>query len=293
MRQQSFGQTLKVRLSLSGTWFNLGPGWAAMAGLLAMGSLSFSPAVLLQLAGLWLLVDPLLGTLWDLAVNQEVWRKAIQAKLPAPRQRGFSFPYAQPGSLAGRLVLRLRRYHGWWQDSYWLAFSSELITFGLGLLLALLIALLLGGWILGLTLIAVALVLKAGVTASTLTGSNSSHWQALVQGLLPWLMGLVLGGGPTLLTGAIAVAYSMVYLGLLRTLGGHPPRATWLFWGGQLAAGLLLLGLRLLPVAAVLAGLLIAQRLLKNRFPAAWLSKVQPYLVAGMLSTAGAVGYLL
>jgi hypothetical protein len=292
MRQQSFGQTLKVCLSLSGTWFNLGPGWAAMAGLLAMGSLSLSPAALLQLAGLWLLVDPLLGTLWDLAVNQEVWRTALQAKLPAPRRRGFSLPYAQPGSLAGRLVLRLRRYHGWWQDSYWPAFNGELIAFGLALLLALLIALLLGGWILGLTLTAVALVLAAGSRASTLTGSNSSHGQALVQALLPWLMGLTLGGGPTLLSGAIALAYSLVYLGLLRTLGGHP-RAAWLFWGGQLAAGLLLLGLRLLAVAAVLAGLLIAQRLLKNRFPAAWLPKVQPYLVAGMLSTAGSAGYLL
>ncbi|HMR65136.1 MAG TPA: hypothetical protein PKE64_14105 [Anaerolineae bacterium] len=292
MRQQPFGQTFKVRLSFSGAWFSLGPGWAAAAGLLATGGLSLSPATWLQLVGLWVLVDPLLGTLWDVAVNQEVWRRATQAKLPAPPSRGFSLPYAQPGSLAGRLVLRLRRYQRWWQDSYWPAYSSELMTFGLGLLMALLIALLLGGWLVGLTLLAVGLMLKAGAAPPDLTGSSGGRWQALVQGLLPWLMGLILGGGPTLLTGAIAICYSLVYLGLLRTLGEHP-RATWLFWGGQLAAGLLLLGLRLLPVAVVLAGLLIGQRLLKNHFPAAWLSKVQPYLLSGLLLTAWAVGYLL
>jgi hypothetical protein len=76
-------------------------------------------------------------------------------------------------------------------------------------------------------------------------------------------------------------------------LGGHH-RADWLFFLGQLAALLLLLAFRLLPGAALLSLLLIAQWLAKTKFPRPidFLPKVQPYLVIGWLAVGIAVGSL-
>lgn len=291
--QQPFGHSLNVSISLSRTWLSLGPGWAALAGALSTGQAGFELHLLLRLAGLWLLVDPVLGTLWELAVEQGLWRRFVQAQLPSPPPRGFYLPYAQPGSLAGHVVLRWRQVRVWWRESFWPQVADGVTAFGLSLVLALLISVFLSPIIFGLTLLTIALTLFAGQTQPDLTTTGGGRLQSIVQLLLPWLMGSLLWPAPALPGLGLALCFWAIYLGGLRMQGDHA-HAQILFFLGQAGAIGLLLALRLLPGAAMLSVLLIAQRLILLNFyePVEFLAKAQPYLVVGIIVTGVALGSL-
>jgi hypothetical protein len=290
--QSPFGSILKLNLTPARSWLSLGPGWAAIAGALAAGQFGFTLAALLPLVSLWLLVDPLLGMLWELTVTQELWRSLLPQQWPVPSRRGFFVPYAQPKSPAGRLSLRLRRYRRWWDDTFWPEHGAQLAAVGLGLALALLLSYTLSPTLFRLTLLALGLTLLAGLTPTHLTMPEGGRLQSVVQLLLPWVMGVTLAGSSlTLPELALAVCYWVTYLGGLRWLGGHA-RANWLFWAGQMAALTLLLTLQMLPGAALLGVLLAAQALIQTKFnhPADFLAKAQPYLVLSVLIAGGAFG---
>ena len=293
MKQLPFGQTFKFNLSLSKSWLSMGAGWAAVAGAISAGWPELTGGSVLQLISLWLLVDPILGTLWALAVQQVIWRRVTQAQLPHPARRGFLLPYAQPNSKGGQFVILVRRYQVWWQQSYWPAHGSQAITFGLGVLLALLIGLALGPTIFWLVLLSIGLTTIAGQYPTRLALRHGGRLPSVVQLLLPWLMGAALWSTPPLFSLILAVCFWTVYLGGLRILGGHL-RAEWLFFGGQAVAIILLLGLRLLPGAAILSLCLLVTQLLKHNFdqPVEWLTKAQPYLVIAMITAGGVVGSL-
>ncbi|MEW5961022.1 MAG: hypothetical protein AB1801_25120 [Chloroflexota bacterium] len=288
-----FGHTVRFTLSLARPWLSLGPGWAALAGALSTGPRPLSLATWLQLVSLWLLVDPLLGTLWDLLVEQGLWRRVTRAQLPPPAISGFSLPYAQAGSPAGRLVICFRRYQVWWQAQYWPESGEAVAAAGLGLSLALLLGLFLGPPVFWLTLLAVGLMVWAGQYVIELTAPGGGRWPTLIQFVLPWLMGCLLWSGLSPLGLALAVCLGSVYLGGLRMMGQHR-HADRLFYLGQLAALALLLALRLLPGAASLGVLLVAQWLLRARFnqPSDLLPRLQPYLVLGMLVAGLSIGRL-
>jgi len=152
--QQFLGHTLKFNLSLSGSWISLGPGWAAIVGALSVGIADINLDTILRLITLWILVDPILGTLWELSVTQGVWRQVTHAQLPSSPARGFNLPYAQPGSVAGQFVLLIRRYRLWWVDRYWPTFANNITTFAVGLVLALVIGLVLSPIIFWLVVLA-------------------------------------------------------------------------------------------------------------------------------------------
>lgn len=291
--QRPFGYTLKFSLSLSWPWLRLGPGWAALAGALSSGYAGLNLTALIQLLSLWLLVDPILGTVWELSVQQGLWRRVVKAELPPPPRQGFSLPYAQPGSIAGRAVVLLRRYQAWWRANYRSEFGDRLTTFGLGLALALLIGLLLGPAVFWLTLLAIGLTLLAGSGSPDLAVPTGGRLQSIVQLLLPWAMGAVLWSSLTPVGLALAICYWLTYLGGLRLLGNHH-RADLLFFLGQIAAILLLLALRLLPGAAIVSVCFVTQQIIKSRFdrPADFLQKVQPYLVFSLLVTGLSLGSL-
>ncbi len=287
------GHTLNFSLSFSRSWLSLGPGWAALAGALSTGYADFDGLFLLRLLSLWLLADPILGTLWDLSVRQGLWRRMSQAQLPPPPVHGFYLPYAQPGSMAGRFVLQWRRYQSWWQTTYWPEFGDRVISFGLALILALLIGFFLNPTIFGLTLLAIGLTLLAGQSPPDLAAAEGGRLQSVGQLLLPWLMGLFLGATLTLPGLALAVCYWGTYLGGLRMLGHHH-RAQILFFLGQIGAMLLLLALRLLPGAVILSAMFVSQQLIKTKFshPADFLQKAQLYLVIGLLAAGLSLGSL-
>jgi hypothetical protein len=272
-------------------WLSLGPGWAALAGLLSTGQAGLNGSTVLRVVGLWLLVDPLLGTLWTLSVEQGLWRHVAQAQLPPPPRTGLILPYAQPGSLAEQMILLARRYRLWWLEQYRPEFGAQITTFGVALLLACLLGLALKPALVGLVLVAVILIVIAGLTASDLATAGGGRLQSLIQFLLPWLMGAILMAVPNLLVLLPALCFWAVYLGALRLAGQHK-RAEWLYFGGQFAAALLLLGAGLLPGATLLATLLLAQMLLKTKFPLPdeFLPRVQLYLVIGVVVAGLSVG---
>ncbi|MBN1995788.1 MAG: hypothetical protein JW953_24090 [Anaerolineae bacterium] len=283
--QRPLGHTLYLTLSLAQPWLRLGPGWAALAGALSTGQATFNLSTLLSLLGLWLLVDPILGGLWDLSVQQGLWRRIATAQLEPPPAYGFSLPYTQPGSMAGRLALQLRRYQVWWQKSYWPAYGRKFIAFWLATILALLLGLFLAPAIFWLTLLAVCLTILAGQISTDLTTAQRGCLPALVELLLPWSMGLALWSALSPFGLIPAFCFWATYLGGLRMLGQHH-RAQMLFFLGQVAAVFWLLGWQLLSGAAILSVLLTAQFIIKTKFnhPADFLQKVQPLLVMGVMA---------
>ncbi len=293
--QRPFGHTLKLSLTRSSaSWLKLGPGWAALTGALSAGQVEFSLPALWQLLGLWLLVDPILGTLWELAVPQGLWRNISTANLPAPPQHGFRLPYTQPGTAGSRLNITLRRYQVWWRDHYWPDSGDNVIAFCMGVALALLIGFYLKPAIFWLILLGLGLTLMAGQGNPALAAATGGRFQSVVQFLLPWAMGALLWSALPPLSLILAVCYWVTYLGGLRMWGRHR-RAKLLFVLGQVAAIFSLLALRLLPGAALLSVLLIAQYLLMSRLRhdnAEFLVKVQPYLIVGLITVGLSTGSL-
>jgi|GEM_PF-2471414 len=292
--RRSLGHTLKFSLSLSGSWLSLGPGWAVIAGALSVGAVELTLDGILRLIILWLLVDPILGTLWDLAVSQGIWRQVIQAQLPLAPARGFNLPYAQPESVGGQFVLLFRRYRLWWVDSYWPTFGNNITTFAVGLVLALVIGLVLNPAIFWLVVLVVSLTLLVGLKPADLSLMGGGRLQSIVQFLVPWLIGAFIGSFLSPFSLILALCYGVVYLGGLRMLGHHH-RAEYLFFLGQVAAIFLLLALHLLPSAAILSVLFVGQLLIKARFnrPSDFLQRIQPYLLFGVLVAGWSLGSLM
>jgi len=286
-----FGHSFKITLTLARPWQRSGPGWAALAGALSTGQFAFNLSLMMQLVSLWLLVDPLLGMLWDLSVEQGLWRKITTAQLGSAATTGFSIPYVQSDSTAGRFVLLVRRYQRWWRESYWPENRQAMTSFWLGTLLALLIALFLSTTMFWLTLLTIALIILAGQLSRELSSPQGGRLQSVVQWLLPWCMGIVLWSSLWPLGLALAVCYWGTYLGMLRMLGQHH-HAEILFFVGQAATVVLLLGLQALPGAAIISVLLVAQWLLKLKFNRStdFLQKAQPFLVVSALVAGWAMG---
>ena len=213
--------------------------------------------------------------------------------VPTPPARGVDLPYAQPGSPAGHLVILLRRYGCWWRDSFWPADKENIVTYGMGMILALVIGLVLGPAIFWLVFLTLALTLLAGLVRPDLGLFAGGRMQSVTQFLLPWLMGAVLWTEISWLVLVLGLAYWAVYLGGLQLLDKRQ-RAEWLFYLGQSAATILLLSLRLLPGAVVLAVLLVAQLLTRTKYDnaAELLQRSQAYVVIGLLVASASIGGL-
>lgn len=285
-----FGSTTQFSLARTRPWLTLGPGWAMLAGAATQAG-ELNLPWLLQLAGLWLLVDPILGTLWELAVTKGLWRTIVTADLPAPTRYGFYLPYAQPKSPGARLSVLIRRYQKWWHTVYWPAQGDQVVTFGLGAGLALGLSLLFGLTIFQLSLLCLGLILLAGQYPTDLTDPAGGRLQSMVQFLLPWAMGAALIGPLTPLALLPALCFWVTYLGALRMLGRHH-RADWLFWLGQITGLLVLLAQRALLGAAMVAVLLLAQFLIRRKVeePAQFLSQVQLQVIVAAVVVGFSLG---
>lgn len=289
---QNFGSTITINLSLSRLRLGLGPGWAMLAGVLAGGPADLNAMTLLQIVGLWILVDPVLGSLWRIGVEQRLWPRLIEAQLPPPPRRGFWLPYAQPDSPGGQWALWVRSYSLWLRRDFWPVAGDQLSTVVLGALLALFISGLLHRSVFWLTVLALAFLLLAALRAAPLPAPGGGRLQSLVQFLLPFGMGLALFPASTPLPLALGFCYWVAYLGGLRLVGQHT-RAYWLLVMGQAAALLILLALRLPIGASVVAAMLVAQQLAKTALlqPNDFLARVQPFLLVSLLAASLALGW--
>jgi hypothetical protein len=123
-------------------------------------------------------------------------------------------------------------------------------------------------------------------------------WHALGGFGVPWLIGATVLGGPTAATTLLGICYTITYFGLI-----HYARGFWLIGAGQAAAALLLAGLRHPMAAGAMAILLMPQWGLHGwgayvdrvsgdhpTVPGVYMRYVQPFVLAGMLIAALAVG---
>ncbi|MFQ5612831.1 MAG: hypothetical protein ACE5H9_11925 [Anaerolineae bacterium] len=293
--QQPFGHLIKLHLHLQRRWLSFGPGWTMLAGALASGALAFDSNRTLQLVLLWLLVDPVLGTVWELAVQSGIWRESLRAPLPEGTRVSLHLvPYATPGSWGYRLARWWGVLRAWWRMAPGAAHGQSATAFAGSAILALFLGLFLKPILIPLILLSVVLALLTGREDLSTTVRGQRFWQAVGNVVIPWGMGsLLFASSLPLFSGLLMVCYGLVYLGGLRQAAGQS-EGDHLLVMGQAAAILLLIGLRAPLSAAVLTVVLLFQLILRNqalrRGAYLWyLNSIQPYMVIGLMAAAWGV----
>ncbi len=303
---QPIGHITQLRLYPLRPPWSVGPGWAAIGGALAAGGFSLSPETLLKLLLVWLLADPVLGTVWELGIGGNnaaregngIWRRLFNPRLPDTAPPPPLLPYTQPNSPGRRLADRLGRRRLWWQEIFWPETGGEFITLIAALGLALLLGLILGRSVLALVLLFAILSWLAGMTQGE-SAPDPAHQgiailgRALAEFGIPWLVGAVALGRPTWAVGALGVCYTITYFGLVR----HATRAApdlRLIGASQVTAALLLAGLRHPLAAGATAILLTPQWGLRvwagqPYASSRYLQGVQPFILSSILVAALAI----
>jgi hypothetical protein len=279
------GRFLKLRLQPADLFLAPGPAWSVLCGAIASGRFTLRPENLLPFLLSLFLVDAMMGTLWELAVTVDwlhFWRSRLPSFATAPR---LLLPYTLQGSPSYRMAGRLEVFKAWWRDTFW----PELgVTWLASLLLAIVLAAILGQSVLSLMLICLVLALIAGVIR--LRGGSISGLQALFAVGMSWLIGNAALGPIGWTSVAVGLCYTVVYYAYLIMTGGDQ-RPVWhlLNWA-QLTVVALLVALRQ-PVWGVCIGLfLVPQKLLQiepaQGAPTTWYLERTRVLVMGSMVVA-------
>jgi hypothetical protein len=266
----------------------LGPGWAVIASTLAVGGLTFEAsfwqvngAWLLNVVLFWLLADPILGTLWHFSSTTTTTQKKQPETLK--QQLNFILPYSRKDSGAYRLAILITR----------LSHSQEAIIFLLLLVVALIIALILGTWVM-------IYVVVFGLSLLWFSQNKESayypFWQSLVTFLIPYCINLLLMSNWHLPQVLLGLGYWVVYTGSLRLLTGQINGNKQII-AGQGAVSLLLFALNK-PIAGIIVGVGLGLTLLfrlqvVSQQPVPWrqyTTQFHPPLLLGMLISAGTLG---
>lgn len=263
--EQSAGHVVQLRVRLRAPIWHLGAGWAALGGAIASGVLGERDAPLLVRVGVlllvWLLADPVMGTLWELGTSPhgvwtQLWRAVGNRDQGAPL---ILLPYTQIGSPAWQLANWLGRRRVWWRTAFWPQSGEAFITICSLLPVALITGALLNPAV--LTLVCVAVVLAW--LATLWQGRMSIHtrhypWRLTVASAwsqfgIPWMIGCAATGISSWLGVILGVCLTFSYMGLLRQPTWQPA-----VLAGPLAGLVIVLSLRQVLVAAVILVLLIA-----------------------------------
>jgi len=267
---QPVGRLTQLRLYPIRPLWTLGPGWAAIGGVLSSDHFAFSPEAFLKLLLVWLLTDLALGTVWDLGVGESpgqrtsgLWRQLRYPRLPEVAPPLPLLPYTQPNSPGRRLADRLGRWRLWWQTRFWPESGREFTTLIAALGLALLLGIALGRDVLGWVLLVVALSWLVALLPSrrgqpSLAPNGAATIHGLAQFGIPWLIGAAAFQGLSWTVAVLGLCFSIAYVGLIRqaTRPAHPFR---LIGAGQATAALWLAALRHPLAAGAVAILLIPQ----------------------------------
>ncbi len=298
------GHSIQVRLFLIRPIWRIGPGWAAVGGVLASSAVPSAPEHLLTLLLVWFIADPLLGTVWDVGVggssapaHRGLWRRLITDQRPGHGSALVIFPYTQPDSRGQQLAERLGRFRCWWRESFWPEAGREFVTVALALGAAFLLGAVVGPTVLVLIVFSVALSWLAAFSqdeassdsASSPARASNATWRGLAEFGIAWLVGSVALGQASPLVIVVGVCYTATYLGLMRQ-----PDRFWLAGAGQFAVTCLLIGLRHPLAAAVTAITLVPQWGLRARAgsPGAsgpYLRAVQPFILVSMVAATLAI----
>lgn len=232
------GPLIRLRLAPGQRLWRIGPAWSALAGALLAGASLPDRSALLRLAAALVLADLLWGVLRQHQADGVALRRRASAVL---------LPYSQPAApLAGLLAALATDDEG----------ASWVGTL-LGLALIAAVSSLIGFNALLLSAGAIAIQLGARAWARRMGGAALSA--ALLDVMLPWLLGASLTGGVAWPVAALGAAFTLLQWGALR--GGV---WAWVGHGAVLAALAALQRPWALAVAVVLfappVGWLAAQR---------------------------------
>lgn len=282
---------LQVRFAQPLTWF--GPVWAALCGALASGRMAFDVTHVLSLLMALFLIDPALGTIWELALNTD-WSSPFRKPVPVENLMLCMLPYTVPNSPSHRLFHWVGRVMSWCRRAFWSHIGPALFNLVLVTGLALILAASLGRWIFFLILVALFLVALA-FSISRQRGAKPLWIKALLDMGLAWGIGHIVFEPitwPVFLLGALYTAVYWAYLSLQQNRG---EAIMVCFNIPQMAIVTLLIVLNQ-PLAAGTVGLLILPQLslqpfLREGGTGRWyLRRTQPFLIISMLVAALAVG---
>ncbi len=203
------GRSVLLRLERGQPLTAFSPLWAGLAGLLASGALDWTTHTLVTSILLLLLVEPLMGGLWDLALTPTPAPEPDAAeadKNGSADEAGFALPYIQPASAAHRLLSALSAGAGSRVG------GSPLVAFAISLALALAVASLLG---LALPFLLAALIVLL-LRKHWQTGAVALGLGAAYSFLLPWLMGMAALGQMS--AGGLLLYRPVLLLALLSTV---------------------------------------------------------------------------
>ena len=165
-----------MRMWLAGSPWRLTGAWLVLAGLVAAAGLRVRQQPLLTIALALLLADPVWGALWQ-QIAERADRTPSSGRPWHPR-----LPYADPAGPAGRMF-------GWRQPGLLPAIVSDVLPI---VLLAALVALLLGRQAVVLTASAIALAGLGWLTCRAGLAVWTQGLNALVHAGLPFLLGVSL-----------------------------------------------------------------------------------------------------
>jgi len=283
--------SFRVRLARPLVWPRAA--WAALCGALASGALGLGGPQLLPLVLVLVLVEPVWGTLWELALDTD-W--AIQGDEPVSddgRTVG-ALPYTVPGSPSYHLARRLSQGWSRWQTTLWPRTGSAVMGLCGAAILTMALAVVLGWPVVAVSAAALLCVTLAFLS----TRGKARLWlwpKAVVDVGLAWLAGHLALNSLTWPSVALAVLYTSVCLARLifATSREQNPRLG-LSNALQAAVVVLLVALRR-PVLAGAVGLLLVpqwlmQPLIKHGATRrSYLRRTEPLILAAMLAAAAAV----
>lgn len=272
--------------ALRSTW--LGPGWAALCGLVASAALTSSGLDVLIAVLVFIVADWAWPAIWTTCVRTD-WLASFahwaELAVSAPARRP---PYLQPGSPGDRLLAGLARLGAWWRaigaSMLGASLTSGLVASIVGLALSAAI-----GWrALALTLAVFALT-ALGVLRALRASIDSDGLRAIVYGVLPWWLGHAAFAPPTAESAGMAILFGAVYWTLMAS-GDRAPSTARLIAPQILAAIALFAGRAIWP--AFIVGLAIFAQVALRTFLSEhdFARRAQVWLIPAMLACAIAVG---
>ncbi len=263
----------------------LGPVWAALAGAIASGGLTFRAQSILTLILILFLCDAFLGA-WRALWLQADWRPALRrSSATAPGWMRASREAS--GFSPARLLDRIGRRLVYFRQIVWPIVESEMIGMMIVGVLTLSVAVILGQATVFLTSVALFLSLIEGEVGT----ARGAGLRALTEIALPFLIALAAFGHFSWAALVFALLFTLVYRALV---GLATTRQTiWIVWSnlGQLAVVLILIAQNAPIGAGVVALGLLGQVLWQPRFRfdrdgGAYTRRVQSYVLVAMLVAA-------
>ena len=292
---ERLSHTITIQFIPRRTWLALGPGWAVLAATLATRKLQFQPdfwllnsTLLINLAILWFLVDPVLGTIWQLLVEQDIWHLLNTHPYPLQTKQKPLLPYLTKNAMAYRFITI---FNSLWSQNNSLGQTlllHLLIAFGLATVLGIPVILFVSIFIIGSFLI--------GQKQFATTTIKQQLWQSIAMFLLPYLVALQLINGLHLKAIILGLAYWIIYLGLLQLMA-HQPKGNTLVITAQAVIAIFLFSLTQAIAGAVVIIIMLFTLLLqiqnKQQTPPNWQKYtmyLNPFLLIALFTTAISIG---